>query len=557
MQKSIRLLGVFLFSLLFLFSSSSHAGFLVKSVGHPDGDLGRVLSIEQTDDEPETPLSLRNIPEVITETFVSSVHYRETHYSLIDTPPECFHYLASSPTPVAPILPKEWEGKTEVRTLVQQGPDRNRIKLVMVGDGYQEREKEKFFEDAKRITESLFTGSTFATYRPLFNVYAVFVPSVDSGITDKVKRDTALGLYRDPPGSLRAIMPGKYAAIERALSLSPAKADYPILIANDDFYGGLGGRYAITTRSIQSGNMVLRHELGHNFGKVGEEYDGGQVYSGANNSRSGTNVTWKQWLTSSEKPYIMKMLAGDYYWQDLLEKPVEVRFNFPQSTPEKSYRTLISFSAAHWESEEAVSVTLDGKVLQLEGNYSVDRSFFQVHINEPLRAGEHMLRVQAKNPKGNPVLGSLQIYAIPNDYDERLESVNAYATFYGPGQIAGYRPTHQTCLMRNMLSLSFCPVCIENMWGMFLRRVRLIDNVLVSQNLVVAESPALAGLNWSWWKQSEGQWIELESLRGKKAVPIDSFQPGRYQARVQFRTPEVRNYNPRFDDAAEFKWPPQ
>ena len=56
-------------------------------------------------------------------------------------------------------------------------------------------------------------------------------------------------------------------------------------------WGGLGGRYAITTRSLTSGSMVLRHELGHNFSNVGEEYDGGQVYSGANFSRTKIGVS--------------------------------------------------------------------------------------------------------------------------------------------------------------------------------------------------------------------------------------------------------------------------
>lgn len=77
-----------------------------------------------------------------------------------------------------------------------------------------------------------------------------------------------------------------------------SRCDYPSLIGmgcinknknpnysflgNDEFYGGLGGEFTISTSSETSGTIVLRHEMGHNFANVGEEYDGGQVYRGAN-----------------------------------------------------------------------------------------------------------------------------------------------------------------------------------------------------------------------------------------------------------------------------------
>ena len=44
-------------------------------------------------------------------------------------------------------------------------------------------------------------------------------------------------------------------------------------------YGGLGGQFVIGTKSATTGTVVLRHEMGHNFINVGEEYDGGNVYN--------------------------------------------------------------------------------------------------------------------------------------------------------------------------------------------------------------------------------------------------------------------------------------
>ncbi|RHY17166.1 hypothetical protein DYB32_010562, partial [Aphanomyces invadans] len=83
---------------------------------------------------------------------------------------------------------------------------------------------------------------------------------------------------------------------------SPAYAcDCPSLIANDDLYGGFGGDLVISTRSPTSWTMVLRHEIGHNFGKVREEYGGSQVFSGANSALSASTITWKHWRTEPTK----------------------------------------------------------------------------------------------------------------------------------------------------------------------------------------------------------------------------------------------------------------
>ena len=37
--------------------------------------------------------------------------------------------------------------------------------------------------------------------------------------------------------------------------------DFPALIANDPYYGGLGGEFIISTSSKTSGSIVLRHEM--------------------------------------------------------------------------------------------------------------------------------------------------------------------------------------------------------------------------------------------------------------------------------------------------------
>lgn len=160
-----------------------------------------------------------------------------------------------------------------VEKIIDSGPPSNRIDVVFMGDGYTLSEKSKFFDDIRRLASDMWSDTTFATVRPLVNVWAVFRPSAFSGIgVGGRARDTPFGLYRDGT-ELRGIYCSKPSAARQACqSTGPDACDFPSLIGNDDYYGGLGGEFTISTRSILSGTVVLRHELGHNFISVGEEY---------------------------------------------------------------------------------------------------------------------------------------------------------------------------------------------------------------------------------------------------------------------------------------------
>ncbi|HXE71142.1 MAG TPA: M64 family metallopeptidase, partial [Candidatus Nitrosotenuis sp.] len=466
--------------------------------------------------------------------------YEEVLYDDRSLPEAARRHLETHPPGAAQV----WPG-SEVRTLVSQGPRENRINLTIVGDGYTEAEKDRFFEDARRLTEELFRGPTFASYLPLFNVHAVFVPSRESGISDEVEKDTALGLYRYPAGSKRAIFPGKPDAIERALDLAPA-TDFPILVANDDFYGGLGGRYAITTRSPESGAMVLRHELGHNFGDVGEEYDGGSVYSGANHS-DGPDVPWRHWVEGEPRVFEARHLLGQYPWKNLEQGPAAYRVQVPESTD----KVVIDLSSVGWATPQDVALTVDGQEIPYQGLPTRDRSFHRAQLR--LEPGRHRLEVRENIHDHDNVLALVNVNAYPPDYDFTPGKVAAFPTFSGWGGLAGYRPTHEDCLMRDMRSTRFCPVDQENMWHQFLNRISLIDGVRTGSEgdpprpFVQLDAPALDGLDIRWFRlDDQGGEVERPDLRGLRRWNPAPGEAGRYRVRVSFSTPEVRRYTERF-----------
>jgi hypothetical protein len=429
----------------------------------------------------------------------------------------------------------DFEAQSEVRELVTEGPSANRIHLTILGDGYTLQEKDKFFADAERITKNLFSNDTFSSYLSLFQVHAVFTPSKVSGIGDGASIDTAFGLYRMPKGSKRAIYPGNEQALEQALRMV-ARTDYPIVIANDDYYGGLGGRYAISTRSIRSGMIVLNHELGHNFGEVGEEYDGGQVYSGANSTRDSKGEQWAHWKTDNNT-YNANFLSGNYIWQNLKGKPYKTSFKA------QANETLgLELSTVGWSSPDDVYVYVNGKKIDLGTNFHNDRNFY-VLDNLETQPGNNTLEVKENIADGDNVLATAFLYAYPQGFNFDKSAIASFATY---GDFGGktYRPTHDGCLMRNMKLTHFCAVDQENMWHKFLARVSLIDSVTKDNDKVQVDTPKLSGLTITWF---DANGVEFKALKNQNSVSRAQFGGAKtIKVSVELQTPEVRKYDSKF-----------
>jgi hypothetical protein len=542
------------FAVMFALSASqAQAAWLVKQVKTDPSKAAKVLSAQHVDRAVKGEKQvLRSFPRFLSEDVPPSGGIYEEILYTDQAAPKVAREFKAGPA-------YKFDGATEVRTIVEQGPKENRINLTMVGDGYTLAEKEKFFSDAARIKDDLFANQAYSTYLPLFNVYAVFVESKESGLTDGSHTvNTALGLYRDPPGSKRGIMPGNTTAIDAAIALAPA-SDYPILIANDDFYGGLGGEYAITTRSVQSGIIVLRHELGHNFGQVGEEYDMGQVYTGANSSPTADNLTWAHWLTNTtpqQHVYESKFLAGDYVWKPLNQGAYTSTFNFPAPAGNVPYDFEVIISAVGWSTPDDVYVYFDGQKVDLEGLYTNDRSFFTFRLPQSPAPGSHTLEVKENISDGDNVLAFAELYAQPDGFDTIPDEVAAYATFDEGGNKT-YRPTHASCPMRNMKHESFCPVDVENMWTRFLARVKLVDDGTITgtdTRDIDVKTPPLPGLDIHWYTvDSAGAETEVPGLHGKTSWQADANTHGLYRAKLHFQTDQVRKYTTDFDATKDFK----
>ncbi|RKT20142.1 IgA peptidase M64 [Streptomyces sp. 1114.5] len=199
-------------------------------------------------------------------------------------------FLAVRPQGVAPV-----QGDGDVTPLVRNGDPATKLDVVVIGDGYSAQEQEKFRTDAAEKWREVTAVEPYATYRGLFNVWAVSAVSPESGVTgdpdQATVRHTALGSYFWCDGVERLLCVDE-KAVERYAAKAP-QADLVLVVANSAKYGGAGyndvksplgyeGIATVAGGNAKSGQIAV-HETGHSLGKLADEYayDGQGTYQGA------------------------------------------------------------------------------------------------------------------------------------------------------------------------------------------------------------------------------------------------------------------------------------
>jgi len=214
-------------------------------------DLGFKYSVKDAQKVPQDVKQPPNPEAKIVEVFAKK---HEAAHAFMES-------LCKSVRQVQPLKLSGTNADPEVRKIVDGGDQSNRIDVVFMGDGYTASERDMFFDDMQRLTEEMFNGATFRSYLPVFNIWAIYVESEESGIGYNGAKNTAFRLYRQS-GQLRGIFPGNSAYARTVCRLTGTSGcDYPSIIGNDDFYGGLGGEFVISTKSNRTGTTVLRHEV--------------------------------------------------------------------------------------------------------------------------------------------------------------------------------------------------------------------------------------------------------------------------------------------------------
>jgi hypothetical protein len=179
-------------------------------------------------------------------------------------------------SPADKLIRKTKAADAPVKTIFKTAEPENAIDIAVVAEGYTAQQQKKFYRDAQKLAESLFTHEPFKTYKSRINVYAIAAASVDTGVSMPQKdnwRNSALGSHYYTFYSDRYLTTPNVFKLRDYASLVPYDAIY--ILANTKTYGGGGIFNFYTLASADSKRAqveVVVHEFGHSFAGLADEY---------------------------------------------------------------------------------------------------------------------------------------------------------------------------------------------------------------------------------------------------------------------------------------------
>lgn len=287
------------------------------------------------------------------------------------------------------------------------GPSPQKVDLLILGDGYTQAEMGKFESDAKRLSAHLFEVTPFKERANDFNVWAMAVPTQESGVSRPstgVYHESALGARYDVFGSERYVL----ALDNRALRDIAQYAPYEFIeiLVNNETYGGGGifGQFSTAAASNAWANYLFVHEFAHHFAGLADEYYTSPVAYQSSGERM---EPWEPNVTALRDPAKLK-------WR----KHVKPGTPLPTPWPKAEYE---EYSRAYQNKRAALRAA------------NAPESAMNALFDEDLKRTNALFA----NQKYHGVVGA-------------FEGANYEATGY-------YRPAMQ-CIMFDR-SEQFCPVC--------------------------------------------------------------------------------------------------
>ena len=190
--------------------------------------------------------------------------------------------------PADPAVDRSPPPPVKVWPVMQNGEPRDKVDLLLMGDGYTAAEMEKWHRDARRLADLLFATSPFKERRLDFNVWAVDTVAEQSGVSrpsDGVHRRSPLRATYDAFGSERYVLAFDNKRMREAAAAAPY--EFVEIVVNDRKYGGGGihNLYATVAADSVWAPYVFIHEFGHHFAGLADEYYTSAVAYAASSDR--------------------------------------------------------------------------------------------------------------------------------------------------------------------------------------------------------------------------------------------------------------------------------
>jgi len=229
--------------------------------------------------------------------------------------------------PSDPAIDRSAPPKLKVWAIIENGAPRDKVDLLLLGDGYAAAEMNKWHRDARQTAELLFAASPFKEHRQDFNVWAIDTPAEESGVSrpsDGIYRRSPLGAAYDAFGSERYVLTFDNRRLREIASAAPY--EFIEIVVNSRTYGGGGifNLYATVAADNAFTPYIFVHEFGHHFAGLADEYYTSDV---AYSSDAKRPEPWAPNATAD--PHAAK-------WSQLLSPGIELPTPWPKQEFERS-----------------------------------------------------------------------------------------------------------------------------------------------------------------------------------------------------------------------------